>query len=130
MYFYSVIFNLTMKTGRDHGFPLRVIVPGVVAARSVKWLNRIHLSSEESSSHWQQRDYKIFPPSVQLKDTPLQWDKQKSMQQMPVQSAICVPDAGELVSEGEEVRLFNHIELSLYYRLLLRDMRIAEVGAI
>lgn len=23
---------------RDHGFPLRVIVPGVVGARNVKWL--------------------------------------------------------------------------------------------
>lgn len=24
---------------RDHGFPLRVIVPGVVGARNVKWLS-------------------------------------------------------------------------------------------
>lgn len=23
---------------RDHGFPIRVIVPGVVGARNVKWL--------------------------------------------------------------------------------------------
>jgi len=29
---------------RDHGFPLRVIVPGTIAARSVKWLQRIILS--------------------------------------------------------------------------------------
>ena len=25
---------------RDHGFPIRVIVPGVVGARSVKWLGK------------------------------------------------------------------------------------------
>lgn len=24
---------------RDHGFPVRVIVPGVVGARNVKWLS-------------------------------------------------------------------------------------------
>lgn len=24
---------------RDHGFPIRVIVPGVVGARNVKWLS-------------------------------------------------------------------------------------------
>ena len=31
---------------RDHGFPLRVIVPGVVGARNVKWVQKIVLSGE------------------------------------------------------------------------------------
>jgi sulfite oxidase len=43
----------------DHGFPLRVVVPGIVGARSVKWLNRIVVGSEESQSHWQKNDYKV-----------------------------------------------------------------------
>lgn len=38
----------------DHGFPLRVIVPGVTGARSVKWLSRIITSKQESQAHWQQ----------------------------------------------------------------------------
>ena len=38
----------------DHGFPVRVVVPGVTGARSVKWLSRIIASKEESQSHWQQ----------------------------------------------------------------------------
>lgn len=38
----------------DHGFPLRVVCPGIVGARSVKWLGKIHVSKEESQSHWQQ----------------------------------------------------------------------------
>jgi sulfite oxidase len=42
----------------DHGFPLRVVVPGVIGARSVKWLSKVVLSNEESKSHWQQNDYK------------------------------------------------------------------------
>lgn len=33
---------------RDHGYPLRVIVPGVIGARSVKWLDRIDIIEEES----------------------------------------------------------------------------------
>lgn len=28
---------------RDHGFPIRVIVPGVVGARNVKWLGNKYL---------------------------------------------------------------------------------------
>ncbi|KAK1282776.1 Sulfite oxidase [Acorus calamus] len=32
---------------RDHGYPLRVIVPGVIGARSVKWLDHINIIAEE-----------------------------------------------------------------------------------
>ncbi|XP_028771353.1 sulfite oxidase isoform X3 [Neltuma alba] len=33
---------------RDHGYPLRVVVPGVIGARSVKWLDSINIIAEES----------------------------------------------------------------------------------
>jgi len=48
----------------DHGFPLRVVVPGTVGARQVKWLQRIILSRDESQSFWQQKDYKTVNPST------------------------------------------------------------------
>ncbi|KAL2564594.1 hypothetical protein AAZV13_19G055600 [Glycine max] len=32
---------------RDHGYPLRVVVPGVIGARSVKWLEDINIIEEE-----------------------------------------------------------------------------------
>lgn len=32
---------------RDHGYPLRVVVPGVIGARSVKWLDSIKIIAEE-----------------------------------------------------------------------------------
>ena len=32
---------------RDHGFPLRVIVPGYVGIRNIKWLKSITLSESE-----------------------------------------------------------------------------------
>lgn len=32
---------------RDHGYPLRVVVPGVIGARSVKWLDSIDIIAEE-----------------------------------------------------------------------------------
>lgn len=48
----------------DHGYPVRVVAPGIVGARNVKWLGRIVASSEESSNHWQKLDYKGFSPSI------------------------------------------------------------------
>uniref|UniRef100_A0A0N8E9T1 Sulfite oxidase n=2 Tax=Daphnia magna TaxID=35525 RepID=A0A0N8E9T1_9CRUS len=80
---------------RDHGFPLRVVVPGTTGARWVKWLTRIEVSKNESESHWQQCDYKSFNPSTD-------WDKvdfstAPAIQEMPVTSVVCEPHDGEKV---------------------------------
>ncbi|KAG8229825.1 hypothetical protein J437_LFUL008793 [Ladona fulva] len=81
---------------RDHGFPVRVIVPGVVGARNVKWLGKIVVSGEESKSHWQQNDYKGFCPSVDW-DT-VDFSKAPAIQELPVISGICDPIEGESVT--------------------------------
>jgi len=50
---------------RDHGFPLRVIVPGYAAVRNVKWVERIEISKEEAEGPWQRGlNYKMLPPAV------------------------------------------------------------------
>ncbi|EDO34529.1 predicted protein [Nematostella vectensis] len=46
---------------RDHGYPVRCLVPGVAGARSVKWLGRVSLSKQKSQSMWQQTAYKGVP---------------------------------------------------------------------
>jgi sulfite oxidase len=50
---------------RDHGYPLRIIVPGYAAVRNVKWVNKIQLSAEEAEGPWQRGlNYKTLPPGV------------------------------------------------------------------
>ncbi|XP_062561032.1 sulfite oxidase, mitochondrial isoform X1 [Armigeres subalbatus] len=78
---------------RDHGYPIRVIVPGVVGSRNVKWLGRIVVSEEESGSHWQQKDYKSFSPNTDW-DT-VDFSTAPAIQYMPVTSAICSPASGD-----------------------------------
>lgn len=74
---------------RDHGGPLRAIVPGSVATRSVKWLGKVRISCEESQSNWHNRDYKCFGPNVKAAQlTAKDWEDAQSIQEMPVQSAI------------------------------------------
>lgn len=74
---------------RDHGGPLRAIVPGTTAARSVKWLGRISISCEEAQSQWQKRDYKCFGPNIRQTDVDGDdWDEAQAIQETPVQSAI------------------------------------------
>ncbi|KAF4972142.1 hypothetical protein FSARC_1217 [Fusarium sarcochroum] len=79
---------------RDHGFPLRAVVPGHVAARSVKWLNHVTLSDEESTSQWQRRDYKCFGPNQKQVD----WDTAPAIQELPVQSAITTCKLGDWIT--------------------------------
>lgn len=39
----------------DHGYPMRVVVPGWIGARCVKWLGAVHVSAEPSSNYFQTR---------------------------------------------------------------------------
>jgi sulfite oxidase len=45
-----------------HGAPLRVVVPGYIGARSVKWLNRIEIRSAPWDGYFQQTAYRLLPP--------------------------------------------------------------------
>ncbi|TNM89033.1 hypothetical protein fugu_005287 [Takifugu bimaculatus] len=85
----------------DHGFPVRVVVPGTVGARNVKWLGKVTVSAEESGSHWQQNDYKGFSPGTDW-DT-VDFKSAPAIQELPIQSAITVPADGGVVerSSGE-----------------------------
>lgn len=85
---------------RDHGYPLRSIVPGHVAARSVKWLRHITLSDEESPSQWQRKDYKCFGPN----QTKVDWEAAPAIQELPVQSAITGVKLGNWTLSGQSAR--------------------------
>ena len=45
------------ELGRDHGWPLRLIMPSRYGWKSAKWVNGIELIAEDAPGFWEQRGY-------------------------------------------------------------------------
>jgi sulfite oxidase len=73
----------------EHGYPVRMVVPGFAGVRSPKWLRRITVQDRPSDNHMQQRDYKLLPPDVSA-DT-VNWSAGVTINEMPLNAAICEP---------------------------------------
>ncbi|KAF8601756.1 nitrate reductase [Ceratobasidium sp. AG-I] len=79
----------------DHGFPLRVVIPGQIGGRSVKWLNRIEISVQESQHYLHFFDNKVLPTQLspeQARDEKKWW---YDPNELNVNSAIAKPDHEE-----------------------------------
>jgi len=85
-----------------HGFPLRVIVPGYVGARSVKWLSEITVQTDPSTNYFQAHAYKIFPPHVRAERA--DWSQGMMLGEIPVNAVICDPPDGAAVGADVTVR--------------------------
>jgi sulfite oxidase len=90
---------------RDHGFPLRVIVPGFIGARSVKYLQKILIQPQESKSFFQRHDYKILPPWVNHDNVDQSWDTAASLTEMNIQCVICTPTEQQVVASSKPVTI-------------------------
>ena len=52
----------------DHGYPVRLLIPGYVGGRCVKWLSKIWVTDVENSSHYHIWDNRVLPSFVTEKD--------------------------------------------------------------
>jgi sulfite oxidase len=82
----------------EHGAPLRVVAPGYIGARSVKWLANIALQSEPSSNYYQTHAYKLFPPHVD--EETADWEQGLMLGELAVNAVICQPAHEETVPAG------------------------------
>ena len=73
---------------REHGYPLRLIVPGYVGVRNIKWVNSITINNNEVDSPWQSGiSYKGLPHYIKnVKD--IEINKLIAVNEQPVQSII------------------------------------------
>ena len=81
---------------RAHGGPLRVVIPGYIGARSVKWLARIDVLDAPSTNPFQAQAYRLQTPGEDRGVFP----GSEALNECSVTSAICDPAEGETVSAG------------------------------
>lgn len=52
----------------DHGYPVRLLIPGYVGGRCVKWLKKIWVTEQENTSHYHIWDNRVLPSFITEKD--------------------------------------------------------------
>ncbi|KAG2006713.1 acyl-CoA dehydrogenase [Coprinopsis cinerea AmutBmut pab1-1] len=85
----------------DHGFPIRLVVPGQIGGRSVKWLRKIELSHQESQHHLHFHDNKVLPmplgPDRARAEKDWWYDPRYIIRDLNVNSAVACPDHDEVL---------------------------------
>lgn len=90
----------------DHGRPLRVVVPGMIGGRSIKWLKRIVLSDKPSDNWYHYYDNRVLPTMVtdeQARNEDNWWkDERYCIYNLNVQSATVYPEHNGRLNKSQE----------------------------
>ncbi len=81
-----------------HGFPVRVVVPGWIGARSVKWLGRINLLEKPSDNYFQAKAYRSQRDAAA--QDPRDVTQGVALTAVPVNSVIVEPSHGAVLPSG------------------------------
>ncbi|XYD11967.1 molybdopterin-dependent oxidoreductase (plasmid) [Methylobacterium sp. NMS12] len=83
---------------REHGYPLRAVVPGYARVRSPKWLRRATVQDRPSDNPIQTDDYKLFPAAVTAETADPA--RGHTINTMPLNAVICEPARGADLEAG------------------------------
>jgi sulfite oxidase len=81
-----------------HGAPLRVIVPGYIGARQVKWVRRIVVGDEPHGGYFQAVAYRLYPTSMDRGS----FDASAGFElgEVAVNSVLCTPLPDSVIGDG------------------------------
>ena len=86
----------------DHGKPLRVVIPGQIGGRSVKWLKKLIITAEPSDNWYHIYDNRVLPTMVSPEESASNenwWkDERYSIYDLSTNSAIAYPAHDEQLS--------------------------------
>jgi sulfite oxidase len=81
-----------------HGYPARIVTPGYIGARNVKWVGEINVLDRPSKNYYQSRAYRLFPSHVDGSN--VDWDSGLMLGELSVNAAITQPQASDKISPG------------------------------
>jgi nitrate reductase (NAD(P)H) len=88
------------RLSTDHGFPVRLIVPGWIGGRMIKWLCEMKVTAAPSDNFYHFNDNRILPPEVDAERAAAEgwWYKPEYIfNELNINSAIASPAHGELL---------------------------------
>ncbi|OAG05794.1 uncharacterized protein CC84DRAFT_1244315 [Paraphaeosphaeria sporulosa] len=89
----------------DHGYPVRLMIPGYVGGRCVKWLKRLWVTDKGNDSHYHIWDNRVLPSFVTEKDgefaEALFRHPDTACNEQNLNSVIVKPGQGEKISLSE-----------------------------
>ncbi len=114
----------------DHGFPVRVLVPGWIGVANIKWVGRIEVSEQPLSSAWNTESYILvgpgYNPNPPAKGPVLTLQNVKSAFELPWDAEL---PAGRRLLRGRSWSSHGKIakvEVSLDREISWREARLRE----
>lgn len=90
----------------DHGFPVRLIIPGYIGGRMIKWIKHINVLDYETRNHYHYHDNRILPPHVTAEESLANdwWYRPEYIfNELNINSAISQPDHNETISIAKSI---------------------------
>eukprot|EP00970_Alexandrium_tamarense_P012975 scaffold3198_cov213-Alexandrium_tamarense.AAC.7 len=90
----------------DHGYPIRLIIPGYIGGRMIKWLTDINVLEHETKNHYHYHDNRILPPHITAEEslTGGWWYKPEYIfNELNINSAMTAPDHNETIDLASSI---------------------------
>ena len=84
----------------DHGYPVRIIIPGYIGGRMIKFLTEITVTDRESNNFYHFNDNRVLPPTVdaEIATKDKWWFKEEYIiNQLNINGAIAYPAHEEVI---------------------------------
>lgn len=90
----------------DHGYPVRLIIPGYIGGRMIKWLKEINVIPYETKNHYHYHDNRILPPHITAEESLRGnwWYKPEYIfNELNINSAMAHPDHNETLPIAKNI---------------------------